>query len=341
MWRPLTLVLLGLCGLVVFLVFAGALWLRAGLHPVGAGEERVLHIPAGTGTAGIAHLLRQNRLIRDELAFGVALRQWGFAGKLRAGYYRLSPRMSGEEIARTIAEGRIAKAKVTIPEGFTVAQIGEKLEKEGLCTAEEFLEAANPATVSQLGFSLEGNSLEGYLFPDTYVIEYGTTPADIVRQIVADWGRQVASGLKWDFKQSNSGGRTRSEIMTIASMIEREAQIGKDRPLIASVIYNRLRKGMRLQIDATVIYALGAHRPRLTYRDLQVDSPFNTYRYRGLPPHPICNPGLPSIRAALHPAQTDYLFYVARHDGSHVFTRTYEEHRRAIREVRGQATGDR
>jgi len=298
------------------------------------GEETVIHIPAGTGTTGIVHLLKQNGLIRNESAFGIALHQWGFAGKLKAGYYRLSPHMPAEEIARIIAEGRIATAKVTIPEGFTVAQIAERMEALGLCTAREFLDAARPATVSPLGFGLEGESLEGYLFPDTYVVEFGTSPPDIVRQMVADWGRQMALGLQWDLKQRYSEGWTRSQIMTIASMIEREAEIEKDRPLIASVIHNRLRKGMRLQIDATVIYALGGHRPRLTYRDLKADSPFNTYRYRGLPPHPICNPGLPSIRAALHPAQTDYLFYVARGDGSHVFTRTYEEHKQAIRDVR-------
>jgi UPF0755 protein len=129
--------------------------------------------------------------------------------------------------------------------------------------------------------------------------------------------------------------RSLADIVTIASLIEREARIGKDRPLISGVIHNRLRKGMRLQVDATVLYALGEHKGRVTYEDLKVDSPFNTYRHKGLPPHPICNPGEASIRAALRPAKTEYLFYVARPDGSHVFTRTYAEHQQAIRAIRG------
>ncbi len=339
--HPAALAVLVMVVVALVTAVAGGLALRAGVAPVGPGREQVTQIPADTGPDGIARLLREKGLIRNELAFRIAVRHWGLAGKLKAGYYRLSPSMSAEEIARTIAEGRTAKARVTIPEGFTVAQIAERLEREGLCTAKEFLGAATPAAVSRRGFGLEGDSLEGYLFPDTYIVEFGTKPADIVGQMVANWARQVALGLEGDLKSRSSEGWTRSQIMIIASMIEREAEVEKDRPLIASVIYNRLRKGMRLQIDATVIYALGEHRSRLTYRDLKVDSPFNTYRYPGLPPHPICNPGLPSLRAALHPAQTDYLFYVARGDGSHIFTRTYDDHRKAIREVRSQAAGHR
>jgi UPF0755 protein len=324
-------VLIGVALGILFLIF-GNLWLQTHLGPVGPGAESIVRVPEHSGSRGVARLLKEKRLIRNDLAFRIALRQWGLSDKLKAGYYRLSPAMRAEEIARCLAEGRVAVAKITIPEGFTVPQIADRLANEQLCTAAEFLDAARPANVRNPRLRLAGGSLEGFLFPDTYTVKYGTPPADIVNLMTDNFVQRVVEGLAPDLGASR---HSLNEVVTIASMIEREAEVDKDRPLIASVIYNRLRKDMRLQIDATVIYALGEHRSRLTREDLKVDSPFNTYRYQGLPPHPICNPGLPSIRAALRPANTDYLYYVARSDGSHVFTKTYEEHRKAIHEVRG------
>ncbi len=315
---------------VLCLIF-GNLWLQANLRPVGPGAESIVRVPEHSGSRGVARLLREKRLIRNDLAFRIALREWGLSGQLKAGYYRLSPTMRAEEIARCIAEGRVAVAKITIPEGYTVPQIADRLAKEGLCTAAQFLDAARPANVRNVGLRSEGDSLEGFLFPDTYTIKYGTSPADIVNLMTDNFAQRVVERLAPELGASR---HSLNEVVTIASMIEREAEVDKDRPLIASVIDNRLRKDMRLQIDATVIYALGEHRSRLTREDLKVDSPFNTYLYKGLPPHPICNPGLPSLRAALHPAHTDYLYYVARSDGSHIFTKTFEEHRKAIHQVR-------
>jgi len=296
----------------------------------------VVEIPVASDTLDIGARLQHEGLIRNAFAFQVGIRRWGLAGKLKAGYYRLSPTMSARQIAETLASGKQATARVTFPEGFTVKQMAERLGQTGLCSEEDFLAAAIPANVSELplpsGNSLSAQSVEGYLFPATYIFEYGTEPPAFVREMTKAFRSRVIEGMTDDLARSHY---TLHEVVTIASMIEREAQVEKDRPLIASVIYNRLQRGKKLEIDATVLYALGEHRERITYRDLQVDSPFNTYRHAGLPPHPICNPGEASIRAALHPAKTDYLYYVAKPDGSHVFTPTYAEHTAAIRAIRG------
>lgn len=315
---------------------AVGLWLRAQLAPVGAGQARVVQIPAGADSFEIASRLKQEGLIRNEIAFQVGLQRWGLRGKLKAGYFELSPAMSPQEIAQVIASGRQATVKVTIPEGFTLAQIARRIGETNVCSAEEFTKAATPERALRLDIPLPTDrrlqSLEGYLFPATYVFEYGTDPRSLVDEMLKTFRARVIEGLATDLAQSRF---SLHEVVTIASMIEREARVPQDRPLIASVIYNRLSKGLRLQIDATVLYALGKHKDRLSHKDLRVDSPFNTYRHTGLPPHPICSPGEASLRAALHPAKTDYLYYVARPDGSHVFTRTYAQHLKAIRAIRG------
>jgi len=303
---------------------------------VGSGEARVVQIPIASDTLDIGARLQHEGLIRSAFAFQVGVRRWGLAGKLKAGYYRLAPTMSAREIAEVIASGEQATEKVTFPEGFTVKQMAERLGETGLCSEQDLLAAAVPANVSDVplptGNSLAAQSVEGYLFPATYIFEYGTEPPALVREMTKAFRSRVIRGMAADLAHSHY---TLHEIVTVASMIEREARVEKDRPLVASVIYNRLQKGWKLEIDATVLYALGEHKKRVTRKDLQIDSPLNTYRHKGLPPHAICNPGEASIRAALHPAKTDYLFYVAKPDGSHVFTRTYAEHRKAIRAIRG------
>jgi UPF0755 protein len=300
--------------------------------PVGPGETRIVGVPDGAGAAQIAGILKREGLIRSEFTFRLAVHRHGLAGKLRAGHYELSPAMSPREIAGRLAEGRVATVKVTIPEGFTAAQAARKVDEAGLCSADAFLAPAVIEKIRDGNPFVTNDRLEGYLFPDTYIVELGSKPEQIVQQMVDNFHQQVIVGMERDLRASRY---PLEEVVTIASMIEREARVPEDRALIASVICNRLARDMRLQIDATVIYALGEHRERLTYEDLKVDSPFNTYRYKGLPLHPICSPGGASLRAALRPAKTDYLYYVAKPDGSHVFTGTYEEHQRAIRAIRG------
>jgi len=316
-------------------VGVGVSWYGEMLRPVApSGDARVVHIVEGSGSAGIAELLESEGLIRDARAFRVMLGLTGLRDRLRAGHYELAPTMSARAIAEKIASGEIATRRITIPEGLRLEQIAARLaEAELVASAGEFLAAAVPATVADaVKMPLPQGTLEGYLFPETYDFTYDDGPGAIVVRMVRELHSRFVAP---DREAIAARGLSLHEIITLASLVEREAKVDRERALIAGVIQNRLDRGMRLQIDATVQYALPEHKPRLTYEDLRVQSPYNTYLHAGLPPGPIAAPGLASLRAALHPSQTDALFYVARPDGTHVFTRTYEEHLRAIDQIRG------
>jgi UPF0755 protein len=245
--------------------------------------------------------------------------------------------MSLRAVIHKITEGRVDAVKVTIPEGFTVWQIADKLAENGLVDRARFLELVTHGGRSFVAESPAGTErLEGYLFPSTYLIPVRASPREIVTQMLDTFRNQVIPELAANTDRLSVDGKPVSvhQVVTVASLVEREAKKPADRPLVSAVIWNRLARGMRLQVDATVLYAMGEHRPRLYYRDLGIDSPYNTYTHVGLPPGPIANPGLASIRAALHPARVDYLYYVARPDGSHIFSRTLEEHNSAKTRVR-------
>ena len=212
-----------------------------------------------------------------------------------------------------------------IPEGFTVEQTASKVEKdtEGSVTEEEFLTAARAGGYDYDFLSSADGNLEGFLFPKTYEVTSETTARGVVKKLLEQYGLETES---LDWSRAQQLGVTPYEVLIVASLIEEEAKVPEHRPLIASVIYNRLRKNMKLGIDATVQYALGEWKQELTYSDLEVDSPFNTYRIAGLPPAPICSPGFESIRAALYPAQTDYIYYILTGaDGRHSFTADYAQ----------------
>jgi UPF0755 protein len=240
--------------------------------------------------------------------------------------------MSLSDILDKIARGDVSALWVTIPEGYTGQQIARVLASKKLVNDAVFTQDVyQPDGAVTAPFIAPNGSLEGYPFPDTYLVPFHGNPHSVVKLMLDNFDKRVVKGMAGEIQAS---GMSLHQIITVASMIEREARVPEDRPLIASVIYNRLRQGMPLQIDATVEYALGGHRARIYYRDLKVDSPYNTYRHRGLPLGPISNPGLSSIQAALHQAATDYLFYVAGPDGRHLFSRTVQEHGEAIQKVR-------
>jgi UPF0755 protein len=238
-----------------------------------------------------------------------------------------------------VGDRLVGDVVLTIPEGYTLVQIAQSLQSSGVTSEQGFLEAAKSANVPAGGvsFPLPQGSLEGYLFPDTYFLQPDSKPEAAVAKMLANFERKVYVPLKTEFASSSlslnpefaSSSHSFNEVVILASMVEREAKLPRERPLIAGVYINRLRKGMKLDCDATIQYALGHHKARLLYSDLTVDSPYNTYVHPGLPPGPICNPGLDSVRAALQPLQSDYLYYVARPDGSHAFSRTMSEHRAA------------
>ncbi len=324
---------------LILVVIASALalvqWYRTATSPLAeTGQPITVEIKRGSGAKVIASQLEAQGLIRSAVAFEIMLSLKRQSASLQAGYYELSPSMAAPEIARKLARGEVVMRRVTVPEGLTIEQVAERIGESGLSTKAEFLTAAVPSKVAKLvKFALPSDSLEGYLFPETYDFELGTQPAEIAARMVRELDQRFVEPRA---KQIAASKLSLHEIITLASLVEREAKVPEERALVAGVLANRLARDMPLQCDATVQYALGEHKSRLLYRDLEVDSPYNTYLHKGLPPGPIASPGLASLEAALSPEKTDFLFYVARADGSHVFSRTYREHLAAIKQVRSK-----
>jgi UPF0755 protein len=291
----------------------------------------VVTVPPGADAALVGGLLERHGIVRSALAFRLWARWQGLEGRIQAGEYRFSPAEAIPGILRRLAAGDVLLHRVTLPEGLSAAEVARRLEQRGVVDAEAFLEEVARADRHWIP-EMEGNrtgSVEGYLFPDTYHFPRGFGADRAVAAMVARF-REATAEL-WALPRPL--GLSPYEVVVLASLVEREARRDSERARIAGVLYNRLRRGMPLQVDATVLYALGRHKDRVLYRDLEVDSPYNTYRRTGLPPGPIANPGLASLRAALRPEAHDYLYYVARPDGTHVFSRTLAEHERARREV--------
>ena len=294
-------------------------------------------IPPGKSARQIGEILARKHLIRNPLSFVFASRLDHLSGEMHAGRYALSPAMPPRQIAALLALGETASNTVTIPEGFTVKQIARRLASAGLADETQFLTLATTQgkSFTVAGWTPPNANLEGYLFPDTYTLPKEAMPREIIGQMVANFHARVVHPHGVELAHAPGG---LAETITLASLVEREAEVNSDRPLIAAVYRNRLALGMRLQCDATVQYALPVHKARLFYADLRVDSPYNTYTHAGLPPTPIACPGLPSIEAALHPASVDYLYYVAGPDGKHhIFSRTLAEQNAAIARVRAGA----
>lgn len=322
--------------LILVLSFVG--WLLSALFLPGGKEQwQVFAVARGSSMRAVAGQLREVKLLSasGEVAFLAAGGVTGRGRRLQYGRYRFSPTMSAWQMLDYLAAGKVLTERITIPEGFTVRQIGSMLEERGIGASGEFLLLASQARGNLPSpFPRDGGSLEGYLFPDTYEIDGRQGARQVMAKMLARFDEVVWNGLF--NSRPDPGKRTLHEIVTLASLVEGEAKLPAERALIAGVLANRLRQGMRLQCDATVQYAQGERKARLSLADLEFPSPYNTYLHAGLPPGPINNPGRASIAAALHPAQTDFLFYVAKSDGSHIFSRTFTEHRAAIRRLRSR-----
>jgi UPF0755 protein len=311
-------------------VTAGVLYCIQMLAPVTGNKNAPLvlvTIPPGRSARQIGELLARRHLIRRPLSFVLASRMDHLSGEMRAGRYELSAAMPPRQIAALLALGETAGNVVTVPEGYTVRQIARRLAGHGLADGAGFLALAQTQgrTFHVGAWTPPDDNLEGYLYPDTYTLPKGASARDAVQMMLDNFHRRVIAP---------HGAEITPDVVTLASLVEREAEVDSDRPLIAAVYRNRLEKGMRLQCDATVQYGLPAHKSRLFYADLRVDSPYNTYTHKGLPPTPISSPGLPSIEAALHPADVDFLYYVAGPGGRHVFSATLAQHDAAISRVR-------
>jgi len=312
-----------------------------GLQPVEAKDEEVkITIKPGMNSAQIAQILEDNGLIRSEFVFRYYLRMTDQGKRFQAGEYVMKPGMELDEIIGMLNNGstlRIPTFRFTIPEGYTIEKIADKLSEEGIVDRDNFLKLASQAELFAYEYVRDipddphiVYKLEGYLFPETYEMKEGSSEQEIIARMISELERKLAQLPEDWSSRLEEAGISFHEMLTIASLIEREVVVDAERPIVASVIYNRLRQGMKLQIDATVQYALDEHKQTLLIVDTEVDSPYNTYQIAGLPPGPIASPGLESIRAAIYPAETKYLFYVAKKDGSqeHLFAETYDQHLR-------------
>lgn len=316
---------------ILLLLGLGAAGTWSELRPVGPGPSRIVAIPPGASTRQIGELLARAGVIRNPRALVVAARLRRAGGRLRHGEYALAPTQGALEIVDVLIQGRGLLHRVTIPEGFTVRQIADALAAAGVVQRERFVELATRGGRRFARASLAElptDSLEGYLFPDTYHLPRSLDEEAVIGTMLDRLDAAVDAPLR---DAARARGLTFHQLLTIASMVERETRVAEERPVIAGVIYNRLARGMRLEIDATVLYALGRHKDRVTLADLAVESPYNTYRREGLPPGPIASPGLAAIAAAARPAEVPYLFYVLKPDGSHHFSRTLAEHQAAVR----------
>ena len=303
--------------LLVVLLFCGAAWGRRMVYQSGSLDRPVMVlIPKGSGSAAVALRLEEAGVIEHPFLFRIAVRLMGKDKLLRAGEYKFEPKISMAEAIDKLAEGEIVYHQLTVPEGLMSVQIAEILNK-----------APNLGGEPLLKFE------EGMFLPETYNYKYGDTKQDVLREGSEAVQRVLAQA--WKNRDGDLPVKTPEELLILASIIEKETAVDDERAIVASVFVNRLRKGMKLQTDPTVIYALtegNAELKRsLKRKDLQVDSPYNTYKYYGLPPKPICNPGAASIWAAAHPADTDYLFFVADGKGGHNFSKSLAEHNRSVR----------
>lgn len=304
-------------------------------QPAGTSTQTTLFVvKPGTTADEIAEHLGEQRLIANPLLFRLLSRYYGVSEHLAAGEYELSPSMTTAEILNRLNRGLVHTTTVTLIEGWRMEEIAQALEKKGAFPAAAFRKAAGESYEGAfLPTTASGSRLEGYLFPDTYVIRAGVQPHEFIRDMLENFGRRVSPLTR---AESPPSELTLHEVVTLASIVEREAALPEERPVIAAVFLNRIHQGMRLDADPTLQYAVAPPpvdgqptifwKKDLTNADKQIPSPYNTYRYAGLPPGPICNPGLASIKAVLQPAAVDFLYFVARGDGSHAFARTYEEH---------------
>lgn len=330
-----------LAALLLFLAIAGgaaaAFWSVRLQRPFRAyaGDEQFVEIPQGAGSRAIGERLAASGVVHDTVTFRLALWRSGKGRQLKAGEYRFDRPMTAGEVIDKIARGDVYTVSVTFPEGLTFTEMAKIYEAHGLGTAAAFSEAArDPAAIRDLDPAAK--DLEGYLFPETYALPRKSDAAALVRQMVGGFRRALTPQVR---EAAASRSLSIRQLVTLASIVEKETGRADERPLVSAVYSTRLRIGMPLQCDPTVIYALaraGRYDGNLHRDDLQFDSPYNTYRYPGLPPGPIANPGKASIEAAARPADADFLYFVSRNDGSHEFARTLDQHSRNVQKYQVQ-----
>jgi UPF0755 protein len=305
----------------------------------GTGDPVRFTVPRGSGMSAVADTLDRRGVIGSPAVFKAYARMKGAAAKLQPGVYEVRRGASFDLILRKLSTGDVVKTRLVIPEGWELRRIAPRLAQVTGQSADSILSRLmDPAQATKYG--VPGPTLEGYLYPATYVFPMGVSLDAILRELTGQYRRAWTPQMR---ERARALGMSEREVVTLASIVEKEAKVWTERPTIARVYHNRLERGMRLEADPTVQYALGEHQRRLLRRHIQetADDPYNTYRHRGLPPGPIASPSRGAIEATLNPAEHDYLFFVARANGTHVFTRTFNEHLREVARYRAEMRAQR
>lgn len=319
--------LVGLLLLVVAAAGGMGLWFWSYLATAPAGrDEVVVVIPRGTGVRGIGAILAARGVLADDIRYLVLVHFTGLTSRLKAGEYSIPAGLTPPQVLQLLATGATLRHQVTVPEGLTVEQVAQIFADGGWLQRDRFIELARDSGfIRTLG--IETDHLEGYLFPETYtLLRQETDAGSVLRLMTAQFQRVWAQ-----VRPTEAGGMTRHQLVTLASIVEKETGVAEERPLIARVFLNRLGRGMRLQSDPTVIYGIPNFNGNLTRTDLQQATPYNTYVIPGLPPGPICNPGRAALEAVLRPAESNALYFVSRNDGTHVFSSNLADHNHAVR----------
>ena len=291
-------------------------------------EETIFMVKKGSGLRAVANDLQKKRLIKSKDLFILCAILKGGTKDIKAGEYSLNQSMSPVTIFNILSTGAIKTYTVTIPEGLTAQQIADLLATKNLINVREFISLVMDKTLTAT-YNIDGTSLEGYLFPDTYVISRDTDAQELINLMVTRF-QKIFTALLNNRESTPGSLLSAKDIVTLASIIEKEGGRAEEKPIIASVFLNRLKKRMRLESDPTVIYGLKNFNGNLKKKDLRTPGPYNTYVNYGLPPGPIANPGRESLMAAIKPAKTNYLYFVAKNDGSHHFSTSLSEHNKAV-----------
>jgi UPF0755 protein len=332
--KPNRLLFFCAIGLILAALAGGAFWYGEQMKPVAPADakQQTINVKSGMTTGAIADVLFDKGLIRNRTAFLLAARQAGLDKSLQAGEYAFSRSMNVGQIIEIMAKGITVYSEFTIPEGFTVEQIAGLLEEKGLARKERFLALAK--TYSPFDKTDRPDvkyRAEGFLFPDTYRIGRGASEEMILQTMSQEFAKKFTPELQ---AKAQAIGLSTYEVIVLASLIEREVQLAKERPMVARVFLNRIKIEMPLQSCATIQYILGYAKEELTIADTQLPSPYNTYLHQGMPPGPVANPGLSSIQAALNPAEGDWLYFVVDgKTGGHRFSRSLAEHEAAIQQI--------
>lgn len=323
--------------LLSIVIIATFVIIQAGPYNKNNKKEIIVDIPTGSTVSQVADILKENKLIKNELIFKVYVKLTNNSSKLKSGKYLFNQTYSNKKIIDDLANAKVYNVgtKITIPEGSTSNEIIDILVKNKLGDKSKYEELVNNPEefYEEYSFLKEEKivSLEGFLYPSTYYFEEDENEKEILKDMISTFKSQYSEKLQ---KKQKSLNMSLWEVVNLASIVEKEAVLDSDRPIIASVFYNRIDIGMPLQSDATIQYIFKERKKSITYNDLKIDSPYNSYVNRGLPPTPIANPGIKSIEAVLYPDKTEYIYFVAKMDGGNNYSKTYEEHVRNVEQYR-------